>query len=226
MKTYQPWIVNGECLSKHPEGSFERMFWNFNISVWQAEIPINCQGLTYLDVGCSEGLYLSKFAQQGGSALGLDASDHFSAENDPLIGQLLDLHQPNFRKCKELVGGSYKGLRGGFTSDGRIVPSECDVTYNYVSCFNVLEYLPYPFKCLAHCLITTTRTLLIATDVCLDRPTYEVDIPNSSKRQWVFNLKDLLDIATSGWSTEARILDTQRGVFTRFQAVCIFRRKQ
>lgn len=129
-----------------------------------AAFPKDCSGLTYLDVGCSNGLYPLRFAQRGGVALGLNPSGYDLREgiaSDPSSDtESTEIEYLAIRamypECRFSV------IEGGFF-ENEIVP--VSGMFDYVSCMNVLEYLPDPGLKVAALFEVAHHQVMVTTDI-------------------------------------------------------------
>jgi len=164
---YQPaYSPNGEFLKK--VCPFFYHFWCD--SLWHNAVPKDTAGLSYLDIGCADGLYLLRFMQRGGkSACGVDPK----------------IKASGFEYLKELYNPiQYIGIEGCVNKEGNIIP---DVEpANIVNCMNMIEYTDDPYKCLETLLNKTIDRLIVTVDMG-PKTGY-----SNKLNQWLFNKNEFV----------------------------------
>jgi hypothetical protein len=160
-------------------------FWND--ACWDRCVPENCSGLSYLDVGFHQGLYLLRFDQRGGDALGFDfnplggiesSTGHFDVGGE--------FRSEKAEEVRSMNSAQYKMRVGGFDADGKIAPKE-DQKFSIVSCLNVVEYMDNTKSCVESLFEKATDRVLICTDT---RP--ETCQPGPSPLKWATSERDLV----------------------------------
>jgi SAM-dependent methyltransferase len=134
-------------------------FWDD--ACWDRVIPCDCRGLTYLDVGCSDGLYLLRFEQSGGKALGIDVNPK---------SELKAMYQAKF----EMEIGGF--LQGKIVSLSRAFENR---QFNIVSCMNTLEYIGDLDIAISELFHIAKDRVIICTETSLDKPTWYADWHNA-----------------------------------------------
>lgn len=166
-------------------------FWND--VCWNRIVPMNTKGLTYLDIGCCNGVFVHRFEQSGGQAFGYDVHPDWTNKNEPidpsLYGKPLEDYSEDYRNYRKMYGDKLKSIIGGF-EDGKIIP-DCK-EYDYISIMNVLEYINRPRQCMEAALVKAKKCLFFCTDIDHNKPTQFPNIPNFAKQLNVFNLVDIM----------------------------------
>lgn len=167
----------------------------WNDACWHRAVPLNTQGLSYLDVGCCNGVFTLRFAQSGGRAVGMDGLDGtiVNAKTVPNLGQPIETNIKTFAILRDEFKIDYLGLVGGFDEDGRLHPEGND-QYDIVSCMNTIEYIKNPLRCLDSLKSKTKSRLIVCTDVT-KKATYQ--LPNQSTRCTISNLDEIIKYI--GW---------------------------
>ncbi len=140
----------------------ENQYWNDACCM-----PQDATGLTFLDVGCSEGNHPLRFAQRGGTGIGLNFHPNGAiiAQDDSYPNTGLESDAERYLQLKELwPDQDFEVFIGGFTDAGIIVPDTIP-QFNIVACLNVLEYILSPKQAVASLFSKATDRVLIATDV-------------------------------------------------------------
>lgn len=143
-------------------------FWND--ACWHRSMPQDCRGLTYIDIGCNEGLYLLRFEQSGGKAFGLDpiGLGFYNELQQDKIGKAYD--NKGFLILKDIYKTKYEAQHGGF-SHGTLVPKQ-DRKFNIVSCMNTLEYVDELDTAISELFNIAKDRVIICTETSLDDPTW------------------------------------------------------
>lgn len=169
-------------------------FWND--ACWDACVPRDTTGLTYLDIGANEGIFPLRFCQSGGVGHGCDLSvgERFAEKGHVKLDKLIGLNYPlkNYRRLQAMYPEyrDFKVFVGGFNDEGGFIPTDAP-TYDIVSCLNVLEYHPKPKECIETMFGMANSMVMIATDITPgNKPRYS---PGRMHMQNVFNLLELLE---------------------------------
>lgn len=140
----------------------KRIFY-WNDACWCKCFPKNAAGLSYLDVGSHDGIFLLRCAQRGGDACGVDIESYWvedAVENLPNVGG--EFCAKDALLLREMYGLEYKMKVGGFSSCGQVVPDLG--RFNVVSSFNVIEYMKDQRSCVRSLFNHATDMVMIATD--------------------------------------------------------------
>lgn len=162
---YNPaWTPEGVRLHDRNDGHFV-FYWND--ALWHKCVPKDARGLSYLDVGFHHGGFLLRFAQRGGAAVGVDVPEYWvndSLEDCATVGAEASDEKALFlRNLWSPFGFDYAMRVGGFSSDGKLLPSDIG-RFSVVSCLNVIEYMLRPEECVKSLFYAATDMVLIATD--------------------------------------------------------------
>lgn len=156
---------DGSKLHSSEDAWKENQYWND--ACWHRCVPQDAKGLTLLDVGAAEGNYALRFGQRGGKAIGLNFRPNGDIITDAKA-ECADLGQesdaPRYVQLKQLWGGDFKVIVGGFDGDGTIAPAGIEKA-TIVQCLNVLEYILNPQIAVESLFQHATDRVLIATDV-------------------------------------------------------------
>ena len=184
--------TNGKRLFKNDD-PFVRQVQFWNDACWNRIVPMNTKGLTYLDIGCCNGVFMHRFEQSGGCAEGIDVHPDWTNKNESinpsLYGKPLEDYSEDYRMYRGLYGNKLKAIIGGFEG-GKIIP-DCG-EYDYISIMNVLEYVKDPRQCVESALTKARKCLFLCTDIDYEKLTQFPNIENFAKQLWVFNIKDIM----------------------------------
>jgi hypothetical protein len=171
---FQP-VYNLEGQRLSPVGSWDEIFL-WNSACWDRSIPKDCTRLTYLDVGCCEGLYLLYFELSKGDAFGLDFFGTGVCSFSPQeLGKLYDFEQ--FKYIRDMYKAQYVAQVGGIL-DGKIIPKP-DRKFNIVSCMNTIEYVDKYESVIDELFKLAEDRVIICTETSLDKPTYYASYMNA-----------------------------------------------